>query len=254
MHLERAKVIEHREVGGLYRLLAVAAPAIGAEVRPGQFVHVRVPNLDGSVLRRPFSVFRADGSGLSILYKSVGRGTRAMPSLKPGDEVSLLGPLGNGFPAGDAPAVPLLVAGGYGVAALYMLARSLARPGILFEGAATAAEILCRQEFEDAGWPVRVAAEDGSVGHKGRVTEILDLWLRHERDGRPVEIYACGPMGMLKAVAERAIAAGAKAWLSMDRHMGCGVGACLTCVQRVRHPGMDQTRWARVCKDGPVFE
>ena len=99
MVLETARVITHRTSGGAYRLLELEAPHIAPHVQPGQFLHVRVPNLDGSVLRRPFSIFKADGTTVAIFYKSVGRGTAAMAALKAGDEISLMGPLGHGFPA-----------------------------------------------------------------------------------------------------------------------------------------------------------
>ena len=95
------------------------------------------------------------------------------------------------------------------------------------------------------------------MGRRGWVTEALDPWLETELGGRTPEFFACGPNGMLKAVGDRAIRGNWKAWLSLDRHMGCGVGACLACVQKVRKPGADAgggTAWARVCRDGPVFE
>ena len=98
MLLEDAKVLQQREIQGGYRLLVMAAPAIAPKVQPGQFVHLRVPHLDSAVLRRPFSVYKADRSTLSILYKDVGRGTAAMKALRDGETVSLLGPLGHGFP------------------------------------------------------------------------------------------------------------------------------------------------------------
>lgn len=257
MHLERASVISQREMGGDYRLLVLDCPPIASQVRPGQFIHLRVPNLDGFVLRRPFSVFKAEGGTLSILYKRVGRGTSAMKLLQSGSVVSIMGPLGNGFPVERASGFPILVAGGYGVAALYLVAQRLATKGILFVGGAGRAEILCVEDFEALGWPIRVATEDGSRGERGLVTAPLDAWLRAERQGRTPEFWACGPMGMLRAVGDRAIAGGWQAWLSLDRHMGCGVGACLACVQQIRVPGDDGAGpvvWARVCRDGPVFE
>ena len=258
MNLEFSRVVEHREAGAAYRLLVLESPAIAPLVRPGQFVHVRVPALDGSVLRRPFSVFKTDGPRLSILYKLVGRGTRAMQALRPGDEIHVMGPLGHGFPVADASGFPILVAGGYGVAALYLAAKQLPAKGILFVGGVRAAEILCIEDFEALGWPVRIATEDGSRGRQGLVTAVLDQWLADERGAQRPEFWACGPMGMLRAVSERAVSGGWLAWLSLDRHMGCGVGACLACVQKIRKPESVSdgapTAWARVCKEGPVFE
>ena len=253
MQLEYARVTNHQVITDAYRVLVLEAPAIAPRVKPGQFVHLRIPNLDGSVLRRPFSVYRAEGAALSVLYKMVGKGTAAMAALEPGHEVSLMGPLGNGFPTRKSTAFPVLVAGGYGMAALYLLAKHLPRKGIVFVGGATGKDILCAADFDAAEWPVRIATEDGSLGTRGWVTDILDPWLKQERGARKPEFFACGPNGMLKAVGERAIAGDWKAWLSMDRHMGCGVGACLACVQKIKAKD-GRAAWARVCKDGPVFE
>lgn len=251
MMIENATVLEHRPTQGGYRLLTLAAPRVAPEVCPGQFVHVRVPHAAEKTLRRPFSVFMARDERLSILYKEVGGGTKAMAALAAGDTVNLLGPLGNGFPEPDPTRPTWLVAGGYGAAALYLLAERAPHPGELFIGGRTATDILCVPEFEALGWRVTVATEDGSRGVAGRVTQPLDARLAEQPDRVP-ELFACGPNAMLRAVADRK-RPGGKAWLSMDRHMGCGVGACLTCVQRIRMPDGD-TYWARVCKEGPVFE
>ncbi|MFA7369269.1 MAG: hypothetical protein WC334_06460, partial [Kiritimatiellales bacterium] len=96
MTQENTAVIEHRVFQGDYRLLRLSAPAVGPLVQPGQFVHLRVPRLADAVLRRPFSVFKADAKGISILYKSVGKGTAALCAVREGEEISLLGPLGTG--------------------------------------------------------------------------------------------------------------------------------------------------------------
>ena len=148
----------------------------------------------------------------------------------------------------------MLVAGGYGMAALYLAARALRPAGMAFFGGATAADILCEPDFTALGWDVRAATVDGSRGEPGLVTAALDRWLANERADRVPVFYVCGPNGMLRAVGERAQAGGWKAWLSLDRNMGCGVGACLTCVQKIRRDAADDWEWARCCKEGPVFE
>ncbi len=252
MQIEKAIVRIHERVAGDYRELVLDAPATAGAARPGQFVHLRVPRLDGSVLRRPFSIYRARDARLSILYKSVGRGTRAMESIAVGDTVDMIGPLGNGFPLEGIGENPALVAGGYGVAPLSFLAGEVDVRGTVFIGGATARDILCVGDFESLGWTVRITTEDGSLGAKGLVTAALDVWMAEQQGASPVH-YACGPDGMLRAVGERAVAAGHTAWLSLDKHMGCGVGACLACVQKIR--GEDgSVSWKRVCKDGPVFD
>jgi dihydroorotate dehydrogenase electron transfer subunit len=253
MLLEDARVLQQREIQGGYRLLVMAAPSIAPKVQPGQFVHLRVPRLDSAVLRRPFSVYKADRNTLSILYKDVGRGTAAMKALRDGEIVSLLGPLGRGFPRAGEEKYPVLVAGGYGMAALYLVAENAPVSGTAFFGGRFASDILCVDEFKSLGWEVSIATEDGSLGIEGLVTDALDPWLKKELKNREPEFFACGPNGMLKAVGERAIRGNWTAWLSMDNKMGCGVGACLTCVHKIRTPDGGWT-WERVCKEGPVFE
>jgi dihydroorotate dehydrogenase electron transfer subunit len=253
MEVSTASVVEQQVVHGGYHVLELDAPGIAPLVRPGQFVHVRIPHMEEALLRRPFSVYRTEGPRLLILYKDVGKGTRTMTGLQPGDVLSLIGPLGNGYPEPAAGHEPVLVAGGYGMAALYLLARALPAPGVAFFGGRAACDILCVAEFEALGWNVQVATEDGSLGYRGRVTGLLDRWWEQRTAAPPVEAYACGPNAMLRAVADRAIERDWRAWVSVDRHMGCGVGACLTCVLRVRTADGGWA-WQRACKDGPVFE
>lgn len=256
MLIENVKVHSHRPLKGGYWLLTLKSKSIAPVVQPGQFVHLRVPPSAEAALRRPFSVFRAQAGRLAILYKTVGKGTQAMASLRTGDEVNILGPLGNGYPKARKNAFPVLVAGGYGMAALYLVAQRARVKGIVFVGGKCADDILCAGDFRRLRWDVRVATEDGSAGQKGLVTRVLDAWLNSERHGRQLEFFACGPNGLLKAVCKRVGQGGWDGWISMDRHMGCGLGACLACVQKVRTrdaAGQITWHWARVCTEGPVF-
>jgi len=252
MQLEDARIILHQPAAGGYRRIVFEASEIADQTRPGQFVHLRVPTLPDTALRRPFSICLASEGTIHILYKEVGIGTAALAALPEGTTVSLIGPLGNGFPVPAADALPLLVGGGYGVAPLLFLATSLKRPGILFVGGRTAADILLTDEFTALGWEVQIATEDGSRGTTGLVTTALDTWL-DQHGQQPAEWFACGPDGLLRAVGDRAIAHNCRAWLSLDKHMGCGIGACLACVQRLQRPDGSQYL-GRVCRDGPIFE
>ncbi|MFH1968955.1 MAG: dihydroorotate dehydrogenase electron transfer subunit [Verrucomicrobiota bacterium] len=256
MLIENTIILSHRLIKGGYRLLTLKSKKIAPMVLPGQFVHLRVPSLVDAVLRRPFSVFRAQAGRLAILYKTVGKGTQAMESLRTGDEVNLVGPLGNGYPNVRQNRLPVLVAGGYGMAALYLVAQRARVKGIVFVGGKCADDILCADDFRRLGWDVRVATEDGSAGQKGLVTRILDAWLNKDLRERTPEFFACGPNGLLKAVCKRADRGNWPGWVAMDRHMGCGLGACLACVQKVRKQdavGKETWAWARVCTEGPVF-
>ena len=253
---EKCKVVSHEETGPGYRYLVLEAPKMAAELQPGQFVHVRVPALETSALRRPFSVFDAEGGKVTILYKTVGRGTAALNAVKPGDELSVLGPLGHGFPQ-KCDGIPLLVGGGYGVAPLHFLAKRMAKSPasgkgsaspLLFIGGRTAADLLALDRFRALGVEVFTATNDGSAGVKGLVTDPLDDELVKIRErGEKFELFACGPDPMLKAVAMRATGTGSKGWISMDRHMVCGVGACYACIQKTVRGN------SRCCIEGPVF-
>ncbi|MFO7870177.1 MAG: dihydroorotate dehydrogenase electron transfer subunit [Kiritimatiellia bacterium] len=254
MRLENARVLDQKTYPGGQRELVLHEPAISSAIQPGQFVHLRVPNLASSVLRRPFSVFKIDTPRLSILYECVGVGTRAMTRLRPGETVSIMGPLGNGFPTESDKAYPVLIAGGYGVAPLHFLASRLDRKGTVFIGGADGDRVLCAEDFEHIGWRVIPATEDGSLGYSGLVTEALEEWLgEYQRSFETLEFFACGPDGMLRTVSQQAIFLKSKVWVSLDRHMGCGIGACLACVHKIRD-GKGDIKWKRVCREGPVFE
>ena len=249
---ENAVVLEHVEIGSGYRYLILSCPDVAGAAEPGQFVHVRVPTLEESALRRPFSIFDAADGKLTLLYKTVGRGTAALNRVQVGEKVSVLGPLGHGFPV-KCEGTPLFVGGGYGVAPLYFLARKfisaagMPRP-ILFVGGRTASDLLALDRFEQLGVEVRAATNDGSAGARGLVTDPLDDELANLRHrGEKFELFACGPDGMLKAVAQRAVGTGARGWISMDRHMVCGVGACYACIQKTVRGN------SRCCIEGPVF-
>lgn len=246
-----AKVAEHVEIGAGYRWLVFNAPEMAAQLVPGQFVHVRVPGLESSALRRPFSVFDACDGKVTLLYKTVGRGTSAMNSIAVGDEVRVMGPLGHGFPL-KCDGAALLVGGGFGVAPLYFLARRLKAAGHgrveVFVGGRTRDDLLALDRFRALGVGLHLATNDGSEGVKGLVTDPLDGVLAQLKEsGEKYELFACGPDPMLKAVALRATGTGSKGWISMDRHMICGVGACYACIQKTVRGN------SRCCIEGPVF-
>lgn len=257
MQIYDTTILSHEVLSGGYRMICLRAPAIADEARPGQFIHLRIPNIAPSSLRRPFSLCKADAGVLSILYKEVGRGTEAMGRLHVGDAVNIIGPLGNTFPIPAESAVPLLIAGGFGVAPLLFLAERLSpRKGILFVGGRTCADVLLVEEFKALNWETQVCTNDGSFGTKGFVTAALDAW-QSQHPATRIEMYCCGPEPLLEAVDKRAVDWGVKAWLSLDRRMGCGMGACLGCVQMMKRTGADGTEEkyrARVCKDGPIFK
>lgn len=251
---QNARIVTNDRDTDQYFRLVLRAPQIAPLVQPGQFAHVQIPPLKDALLRRPFSIFQVEADTLSILYKTVGKGTTTLSQMRAGDEVNVIGPLGHGFtiPAPDTE-YPLLVAGGYGMAAMYLLAQRSPRKGMVFVGGRRRVDILCEPEFQALGWEVRVATEDGSHGEKGLVTQPLLAALRDPRSQiRNPKLFACGPNPMLKAVAKIAEELKVPAELSVDEHMCCGVGVCLTCVIPVK----TVTGWEyqRTCTEGPVFD
>lgn len=273
----KVKIVTNEEVAPECFRMALEAPQIAEEARAGQFLHVKVvaglaPLDIGSLtgysplLRRPFSVHRIKpqfdiGSltGVEILYKVVGRGTKLLARLTQGEELDILGPLGSGFKV-PAEGKATLVAGGIGVAPLLALAEELAERGssqaTIIIGAATKELVLCEEDFKKLGLEIQVATEDGSYGHKGLATDLLRQLLS-TIDYRLSIIFACGPPAMLKKIAEMTSERNIPAQLSLERQMGCGVGACLGCVLKVKNAkgkGEGDFSYKRVCKDGPVFE
>lgn len=244
MRDQTTTVIENRKLNGDTYLLGLAADL--GDWRPGQFVMVKVSNGLEPFLRRPFGILAADNGRVDIYYKVKGTGTRTMSALLPGAKVDLLGPLGNGFPDCPDDRAPVMVAGGTGLPPIMALARSLGR-GELFLGARDAGEIPLAEEVRAlAGVRSEFATEDGSLGHKGFVTEILRPKL--ELEAQNIQVYACGPLGMLKAVAQLAAEYAVPCLVSLEERMGCGFGVCAGCVVTT----VDGQK--RVCKDGPVFK
>jgi len=246
--VERATVVRNERVAEGVGLVLFEAPVTAAAIAPGQFVHLRIAEGADFILRRPFSVHRAAGGVLEILYQVVGRGTRALAEAEAGTVMDLIGPLGRGWWVPEGAAHALLVAGGLGVAPLGMLAEDLARRGVaatLAQGAPTAERLLARELFDANCRRIETATDDGSAGTHGFVTALTQDLLASDR---PDVVYACGPEAMQRIVAAQAAAAGVPCQVSLERLMACGVGACLSCVVSTVHGRK------RACVDGPVFD
>lgn len=250
---EKAPILANRRIRGEYFQVDVKAPEIVPEVMPGQFVHVQLPALDHHILRRPFSIYRVDTEStvLSVIYKVVGEGTAHLSTLSPGVELDLLGPLGHGFSIPTADRKPIIVAGGYGCAATYLLARACRVPPICLIGGRSSGDLLLMDEFSRLGCDVRVSTDDGSCGHHGLVTDLLQEVLLGEKCPW---VSACGPNPMLRAVTGIVLAAGLDAEISLDHVMCCGVGACFACVVKLKADNSDGWEYVRTCRNGPVFK
>jgi dihydroorotate dehydrogenase electron transfer subunit len=232
---------------GTYAHLVLNAPAIARRAKPGQFVEVRLNGAGAPFWRRPFSICRAGSGCVELLIKVRGRGTELLAALAPKAQVDLLGPLGHGFTlSGKTPR--LLVGGGYGIAPLLFLAQALAAKKIpveVFIGGRCEEDLLLRREMKLAGAKVTCSTEDGSTGFHGRVTAPLAARLRQTSGG--VRLAACGPHGLLHAVAQLARDYQIPAEVSLEQVMACGLGVCNGCVVKIKGA------YQRVCQDGPVF-
>jgi len=247
---EKSTVVTREQLTAEVVRLTLHCPRISAAARPGQFVMVRAGETLDPLLRRPFSIHKVTHDGnLAILFKVIGKGTRLLATAAPGSKLDVIGPLGRGFvpdPAGPH----CLIGGGMGIAPLSFLAHQLltaggshANPPVLL-GAQTQAELLLlAQEFNELGYPVLTATDDGSLGHQGFVTDLLDSLLPQVR-----QVYVCGPMPMMRTVAAKCKNAGVACQVSLEAHMACGLGACLGCTVPASGGG-----YRHVCKDCPVF-
>ena len=240
-------VREAQRLGSQFVLLRLTSENPLPEMLPGQFVEVRVDATPSVLLRRPISIhyFDKDSNELGLLVQLVGDGTRWMATLKAGDLLNVVLPLGNGFTLPtDKTVRPLLVGGGVGVAPLLYLGMKLREMGItptFLLGSRTENELMQLAEFEKYG-PVYVTTENGAVGEQGYVTQ--HSVLTRELFG---QVYTCGPKPMMVAVARWAKSAGVPCEVSLENKMACGVGACLCCVEDTKEGNVC------VCKEGPVF-
>jgi dihydroorotate dehydrogenase electron transfer subunit len=230
-------------------LIALHAPRCAATIQAGQFVHVRVATGADIILRRPFSVHRALGERIEILYQVLGAGTLRLAKKEPGDEtMDILGPLGHGWDVPEGLGHALLVAGGLGAAPLGMLAERLSASGVavvVAQGAPNEERLVARVLFERLARRVDVATDDGGAGLHGFVTALTEKLLESERFDA---VYCCGPEAMQRIVARQAAAAGVACQVSLERLMACGIGACLSCVVSTA------SGLKRACVDGPVFD
>jgi len=273
--------------------------------RPGQFIQLRCRERDESpgprliewdphrplritdadlrhrrpLLRRPFSLAgredRDDGTArIEIIYRTVGIGTNWLAGIQAGGELSLMGPLGNGFRATDRPRAAL-VGGGVGIPPLLYLAEVLrAADKEVFGFCGVGSKDLlplrltgldrpradgfpnaCLQHFAGLEAQAAIATDDGSLGYPGLISEAFGRWLTSGQvDPAALAVYACGPEPMMRAVADVCLPRAIPCQLAMERHMACGVGTCQSCIVKVRDDSDEGWRYKLCCTDGPVFE
>ncbi len=243
-----AEIRSNKKICPKYYRLSLDAKGIVKKVKPGQFIHLRVTQGLNPFFRRPFSIFQAKKT-CDILYEVVGQGTQILAEKKKGEHLDVLGPLGHGFSLPQRRIKQIImVAGGVGIAPFLILSDALKEfrgRKILLYGARSKGHIFPFKGFRDSGVKTQISTNDGSVGHKGYVTELLS-----ELKVNPKEafLYACGPRPMLRAVSQYALEKQIAAEGSFEEVMACGLGACLGCAIKTKQG------YQTVCRDGPVFK
>lgn len=268
----RAKVVENvRLARDTYRI-RFACPEIAERVVPGQFLMLRLAGMNDPLLGRPLALYDtiADASGaaamIDVVYLRLGKMTSRLIDFRAGDELDVWGPLGNGFPSLAAEHV-IMVAGGIGQTPFLALGREYlgrqryGEPGrrdshasrvTICYGVRSSEYLAGVADFESAGFDVRIASDDGSVGRRGFVTEVLQGVLA-ESAGSERVVMCCGPEPMMHAVAQLCERNDTRCLVSLETPMACGIGICFSCVTKVRQPdgGWD---YKRTCVEGPVFD
>lgn len=254
----RGEVVSVRRAGQ-YHVLTVTAPGVPEVARPGNFATLAIGDLDSSglLLRRAFSIHGVQSRGIyggtiDLVIADSGPGTHWLTHRRRGDVLDIVAPLGRPFALPRDPVSCLLVGGGYGSAPLVFLAEALRERGCRVDvllGASTEEKLFGVLEAKRIASTVTITTDDGSMGEAGLVTDHLSAAI--ERAATDV-VYACGPMGMLAAVADIATDAGVYSQCAVEESMACGIGVCMTCVLPVI--GDDGiTRMLRSCVEGPVF-
>jgi len=271
--VEEAEIVSHEAFAGDQYVMRVAAPGCAERALPGQFAHLTVD--PQRPMRRPISIMRASAAGgwVDFLYKAVGDGTRLLATRRPGERISLLGPIGVPFEIREKR--PLLIGGGVGMPPMIFIAESLRnsdrqpfvvlgsevpfpfrpRPSQFMFNGLPEGVIAAMPLLEDWGIPSRLASLQGYPGcMQGYVTDLSRAWLDglSEPQRREVGIYACGPHPMLQAVVGLARDYGLPVQVSLEEFMACAVGGCAGCVVEVTTP--EGPAMKRVCVDGPVFD
>lgn len=244
-------------------------PQLAAEILPGQFLMLRLPGTDDPLLGRPLAMYdvvldRGQPWGVDVVYLAVGKLTRRLAACRAGDRLEVWGPLGNGFQPTKAEHL-VMVAGGIGQTPFYALGqealgRSYGRTGrprhavsrvTLCYGAKTAALLAGIDDFRSVGVEVQVATDDGSAGHHGLVTELIEPLVGGS--GSAASLVCCGSEPMLKAISQIARRLGVPCQVSLETPMACGMGICFSCVTKVRD-GRGGWDYRRTCVEGPVFD
>lgn len=244
---ERLHILQNKKLAEETYELKLTGKLVSDMTAPGQFLHVQIGEGWEHVLRRPLSIADVDHHVVTVIFKTIGEGTKFLAKKQPGETIDTLGPRGNGFPIKNVSGQHiLLIGGGVGVPPLYYLGKKLVEQGnrvTSILGFQTKEAVFYERAFTTLG-DCYIATDDGSYGSKGRVTDVIPAL------ENPVDLYySCGPKPMLKAVTKHMNVPG---YVSLEERMGCGIGACFACVCETSDP-MDERGYLKICQDGPVF-
>lgn len=241
-----ALIVANNQITADVKEIIIHAPLVAEQAAPGQFIHLKVA--DGEpLLRRPISIAGVDvqKGTIRLIYRILGKGTLHLANLVEKDQVNCLGPLGKGFDL-DCKR-PLLIGGGMGIAPLVFLAQRLdPQSATILMGGRNKAEMFWPPLYKDLVKDIHITTDDGSLGAKGFTVDLLPELLKKDQYDR---IFVCGPQIMMEAVASLAQKHQIPCQVSLEKHMACGVGACLSCTCASKNEGKRK----KVCTDGPVF-
>lgn len=254
---ETVEVLTNDEVAEDFFLARLEAPHIAAHAQPGQFVNVEVNAGVAPFLRMPLSVCAVHRqiNCIDVLYQNMGLKSGELSRCRVGEQLRCLGPLGKAFSPVSPPMRSVLVGGGIGVPPMIFLGSELIKKGVevaLLVGARSAAKHLADSFFQGAATRLGRATDDGSLGHHGLVTELL----QRELAAGPCAVYTCGPHAMIEAVARACVERDVPCQVSLEEYMACGIGICVGCVVRVENADANNAYadYKRICVDGPVFD
>ncbi|MBQ5312339.1 MAG: dihydroorotate dehydrogenase electron transfer subunit [Oscillospiraceae bacterium] len=232
---------------GIYDIV-LHCPEVAEAAKCGQFINI---SAEGYFLRRPISIcgIDRDNGNIRIVFEIRGKGTRALADINTGSTMDIVAPLGHGFELLSADKKAVIIGGGIGTPPLVPIAEHYGNNAVVITGFRNASAVILQQDYKRTGAKVHLCTDDGTAGRKGFVTDAFDEVLEN---GKPDIVYACGPMVMLRRIAEKCLSLGIRCQISLEERMGCGVGACLGCACVTHKDGTE--RYAHVCKDGPVFE
>lgn len=247
MFLENATVESVTQIGTNVFLLKLLSEKIANQAKPGQFVNIKVSDSNFPLLRRPFSICNIESNSFSIMFVTIGGGTHVLQNKQPGEILDVMGPLGNGFSLNGEYDKAVIVAGGIGAAPFPYLIKELVKNGkeiLCLTGGRTKNDCIT-YEMQN----VSTATDDGSLGFKGNVIELLASKFNEIKNDK-IKIFGCGPNVMLKALQQFCKTNEVEAEISTESSMACGFGICQGCPVQ---SATDENKFLLVCKDGPVF-